>query len=172
MKLSTNAYPVLLSLAALLAGSCHGFNSPGLSTRKILHPSLTDSKQTHLFVNNPIDEDYDYDLEYAYRGDEYASYEPYDDREPLQDNRMLIDVTNGVLQTASSSFKNVEGMANGLLKEQPVTALAIFVGAGVVTAYLTGLVILDGSIESLNPSQNGAIPYWDEEILVMTKTIH
>ena len=31
-------------------------------------------------------------------------------------------------------------------------------------AYASGLIILDGYISSLNPAENGGVPYWDENI--------
>jgi hypothetical protein len=169
MKLSATTYPCLVALAALLAGSSHGFAIRSFTTK-------TRSISSRVWVqNDPFQlEDFsrdDYDLEYAYRGDDY-DYEYGYDREPLQENRVLIETTNSVLRAMHNSFQNVEEIANTLLKEQPMVALGIFVSAGLVAAYLLGFLILDGCIESWNPNQNGAIPYWDDEILVMTRKLH
>ena len=121
-----------------------------------------------LFVQN---ENYqDWDTDYIEDDDDYG-YDA-DDYEPLQEHRQLIETTNSVLKTAHRSFQHVETMANHLLQDNPLAALGIFVVAGLLTAYGLGFVLLDGDLESLNPAANGAVPYWDEEILVMTRKIH
>lgn len=78
---------------------------------------------------------------------------------------------NSFLRASQRSFQNVESMTNRLLNRQPLVALALFVGAGALVAYLSGLVFLGGYIENWNPAENDAVPYWDEEILIITKKV-
>jgi hypothetical protein len=122
----------------------------------------------------------DFELDYKYYTDMQVMADDYDydfhasseSESESEEDRWKIQVTNHVLRTLHYSFKNVEGTANGLLEENPLIAFAIFAGAGLVAAYLLGLLILDGCMESWNPIQNGVVPYWDEEILVMVRKIH
>lgn len=78
---------------------------------------------------------------------------------------------NNFLRASQRSFQNVESMTNRLLNRQPLVALALFVGAGALVAYLSGLVFLGGYIENWNPAENDAVPYWDEEILIITRKV-
>jgi len=94
-----------------------------------------------------------------------------EDYEPLQENRQLIDTTNTVLRTFHRSFKNVETMANDLLNENPILSIVVFVGCGLFVAYTMGFFLLDGEMESILPTENGQVPYWDEEILVIERKI-
>lgn len=78
---------------------------------------------------------------------------------------------NSFLRASQRSFQNVESMTNRLLNRQPLVALALFVGAGALVAYLSGLIFLGGYIETWNPAENDAVPYWDEEILIITRKV-
>ena len=61
-------------------------------------------------------------------------------------------------------------MTNDLLKTNPMVALLIFVGAGALVAYISGFFFLGGYIETWNPAENDSIPYWDDEILIISRT--
>lgn len=88
-------------------------------------------------------------------------------RAPLtEDERKREELTNAVLNASRSSFQNVEGKAFNLLEENPLLAFLIFVALGLVVAYISGFIFLGGYISSANPVENGAIPYWDEQLPV------
>ena len=73
-----------------------------------------------------------------------------------------VAAADNFLKANYDSFKNVEGLTNQVLQNNPLLAVGIFIGAGLFVAYLTGFLILDGNIESWNPAENGSIPYWEE----------
>ena len=161
---------LLLSLCASFATGFQPSLMAATRTSRTRQPSTSQPPHV-LWVNN--DSFQDWDTDYSDDDDDY-DYKDYDhyDYEPLQENRQLIQTTNSFLKAMHSSFQNVEGMANYLLQENPLVAISIFVTSGLVAAYALGFVLMDGDMESLNPAANGAIPYWDEEILVMTRKIH
>jgi len=66
--------------------------------------------------------------------------------------------------TTQQSFQNVESMSENLFTNQPLVALVLFVSCGLLVAYVSGIVFLDGYISSLNPAMNGDVPYWDEDV--------
>lgn len=68
-----------------------------------------------------------------------------------------------LFQGLMPSFKNVERLTEYLLNNQPLVATAVFLLAGLVTAYALGLVFLDGYISSLNPADNGGVPYFSPD---------
>lgn len=76
---------------------------------------------------------------------------------------------NSFLRASHASFQHVETSTNQLLNRHPMIALAIFVGTGALVAYLTGLFFLGGYIETWNPVDNDSIPYWDDEILIVSR---
>ena len=87
-----------------------------------------------------------------------------------QTQKLAEDTINSVLKSSQASFKNVEQLTFGLLQQRPFVALGIFLAAGALVAYLTGFFILDGYIDSLNPAENDAVPYWNEpEIHTITR---
>eukprot|EP00567_Pseudictyota_dubia_P000631 CAMPEP_0197467872 /NCGR_PEP_ID=MMETSP1175-20131217/65793_1 /TAXON_ID=1003142 /ORGANISM="Triceratium dubium, Strain CCMP147" /LENGTH=221 /DNA_ID=CAMNT_0043003961 /DNA_START=72 /DNA_END=734 /DNA_ORIENTATION=- len=75
-----------------------------------------------------------------------------------------LSLTDSLIEKTHLSFKNVETMSENLFANRPLVALAIFVILGLTVAYLSGLVFLDGYISSLNPAQNGGVPYWNENV--------
>ena len=83
--------------------------------------------------------------------------------------RQRIELANNFLRASRSSFKNVESITNYLLNENPAIAIGIFVTVGLVVAYMTGFFFLGGYIETWNPAENDSIPYWDDEVLVITR---
>ena len=86
------------------------------------------------------------------------------------ESQLAKDTINSVLKNSQASFKNVEQLTFGLLQQRPFVALGIFLAAGALVAYLTGFFILDGYIDSLNPIENDAVPYWNEpEIHTITR---
>ena len=93
------------------------------------------------------------------------------DTTALERQRDLERQVNNFLRASQRSFQNVESMTDGLLTRQPLVALALFVGAGAFVAYLSGLIFLGGYIETWNPVENDAVPYWDEEILIITRKV-
>ena len=86
-------------------------------------------------------------------------------------DRRTTELVNSFLKASRSSFKNVETSTNQLLNAQPLVALSIFVGMGVLVAYILGFFFLGGYIETWNPVENDAIPYWDDEVLVITRVV-
>ena len=86
----------------------------------------------------------------------------------LRDEKQ-IEMANSFLRASRSSFKNVETMTDGLLKDQPLIAIGIFLGLGLMVAYISGFFFLGGYIETWNPAENDAIPYWDYEVLIINR---
>mmetsp|Transcript_18248 Transcript_18248/g.21065 ORF Transcript_18248/g.21065 Transcript_18248/m.21065 type:complete len:196 (-) Transcript_18248:57-644(-) len=84
--------------------------------------------------------------------------------------KKVIDVINSILKDSRCSYKNVEKNTYMLLSKQPVIAFAIFIGMGLIVAYMLGFFFLGGYITSGNPYENGAIPYWEEDICEICKT--
>ena len=78
---------------------------------------------------------------------------------------------NHVLRASQKSFKHVESGTNRLLNRQPLVALAIFVGAGAMVAYMMGMIFLGGYIETWNPAENDVVPYWDDPVLVIERKV-
>lgn len=78
---------------------------------------------------------------------------------------------NRVLLASSKSFENVETATNSLLRQQPLVALAIFIGAGVMVAYMLGMFFLGGYIENWNPVENDVVPYWDDPVLIIERKV-
>ena len=87
----------------------------------------------------------------------------YEQHRRLQQHQQH-SLADSLLENSHSSFKNVEHMSESLFTNQPMVALVIFLGLGSVVAYMSGLVFLDGYISSLNPAQNGGVPYWNENV--------
>lgn len=86
----------------------------------------------------------------------------YYQQSPLSaDERVLQDAFNQFVLASRDSFKNVERATDFLLEKQPWLALTIFVGAGLLVAYISGFFILCGYIDSINPAENNAVPYWE-----------
>ena len=81
-----------------------------------------------------------------------------------EDQRRRKELTNSFLKASRSSFKKVEGATDSLLAQKPVIAMMIFLGAGLLVAYVSGFAILDGYIDVSNPMDNAAVPYWDEDL--------
>jgi hypothetical protein len=164
----------------LLAG-CHAFQAPVIARGRLPGEQrgirrINSENPCQLGSTNseyPDYDDFELDCKYNYYNDMQVMEDDYDFHpSEREEDRWKIQVTNTVLRTLHYSFKNVESAANGLLEEDPLIAFAIFAGAGLLAAYLLGLIILDGCMESWNPIQNGFVPYWDEEILVMVRKIH
>jgi hypothetical protein len=84
-----------------------------------------------------------------------------------EEQRRRIELTNSFLKASRSSFKKVEGATDSLLDKNPVIAMMIFLGAGLLVAYVSGFAILDGYIDVSNPMDNAAVPYWDEDLATM-----
>lgn len=82
-------------------------------------------------------------------------------------DRQRTELTNKVLKASRSSFRHVEGHTFRLLDEQPMLAMALFIGVGLLVMYMTGFAFLGGYISSPNPLENGAVPYWDEDLSTM-----
>ena len=78
---------------------------------------------------------------------------------------------NHVLRASQKSFKHVESGTNRLLNRQPLIALAIFIGAGAMVAYMMGTIFLGGYIETWNPAENDVVPYWDDPVLVIERKV-
>lgn len=81
-----------------------------------------------------------------------------------QEQHSQHSLADSLLENSHISFKNVEHMSESLFTNQPLVALVIFLSLGSVVAYMSGLVFLDGYISSLNPAQNGGVPYWNENV--------
>jgi hypothetical protein len=81
-----------------------------------------------------------------------------------ENERQRIGMTSRLLKDAGSSFRNMQGKTDDLLEKQPFMALAIFLVVGLIAAYISGFAILGGYMSSANPAENGAIPYWDDEL--------
>lgn len=79
-----------------------------------------------------------------------------------------IESINNFIRATRSSFRNVEGNTFRLLSQQPLVALVIFVVAGLFVAYISGFVILGGYISSPNPLENAEVPYWDDDLSILT----
>jgi hypothetical protein len=75
-----------------------------------------------------------------------------------------VQVANTILKHSRLSFRNVEGLTDDLLSNHPILAVGVFLGFVLLIAYMSGFVILDGYISSVNPLENGAVPYWDEDV--------
>lgn len=81
-----------------------------------------------------------------------------------EDERRRIELTNSFLKASRTSFKNFEGATDSLLDKNPLIAFGIFIGLGLLVAYISGFAILDGYIDSTNPLDNAAVPYWNEDL--------
>ena len=82
----------------------------------------------------------------------------------LTDQEHHVQVANTILKHSRLSFRNVEGLTDDLLSNHPILAVGGFLGVVLLIAYMSGFVILDGYISSVNPLENGAVPYWDEDV--------
>lgn len=89
----------------------------------------------------------------------------YDDGEG---DRRRTELTNKALKASRTSFRHVEDNTFRLLDEQPMLAMAIFVGLGLLVMYISGFAVLGGYMSSPNPMENGAVPYWDEDLSNLT----
>lgn len=95
-----------------------------------------------------------------------------------QQHNQQHSLADSLLENSHLSFKNVEHMSESLFTNQPVVALVIFLSLGSLVAYMSGLVFLDGYISSLNPAQNGGVPYWnenlptDEDSILLLNSLH
>jgi len=67
-----------------------------------------------------------------------------------------------ILNEGTKSFRFIETRTSKLLSNNPIIALTIFVGVGLIVAYMTGAFFLKGYISSGNPYMNGAVPYWED----------
>jgi hypothetical protein len=85
--------------------------------------------------------------------------------EQQQQQQRHVEITNNILKASRSSFRHVEGVTDSLLSDNPAIALGIFVGLGLIVAYISGFAILDGYMDSSNPLENGVVPYWDEDLV-------
>ena len=85
-------------------------------------------------------------------------------RHSFETDRLLSDSPQ-VMDDLRQSFRNVETETNFLLQKKPALAFAIFVAAGLIVAYMSGFFFLGGYIDSSNPYENGAVPYFEEEVL-------
>ena len=119
-------------------------------------PSLQLYYQSDGSAESESESDDDYEFRTRYYGISSVNNEQKGER-----------IANAVLKSSQSSFKNVERKVDGLLEDNPIVALSIFVGAGCFVAYLTGLFFLGGYIEDLNPASNAKDPYWDDQILII-----
>ena len=88
-----------------------------------------------------------------------------------EDSHGAARAISGALMESRRSFGHVEGSTYRLMSQRPAVALAIFVAAGAIVAYLSGLFFLGGYISSANPYENGAIPYWEEDVCEICKQI-
>jgi len=84
------------------------------------------------------------------------------DQHQHENPRWVTDSINTSSKAARKSFRYVEKTTFSLLTGKPLVALAIFVAAGVVAAYLSGFFFLEGYIENWNPVENDMVPYWDD----------
>ena len=91
-------------------------------------------------------------------------YHDDDDDNNENEQRRRMELTNNFLKASRTSFKNFEGATDSLLDKNPFVAIIIFFGIGLFVAYVSGFAILDGYIDSSNPMDNGAVPYWDEDL--------
>ena len=174
--LKTPTFCLLVSLLFMLP-ECNGFQTTVVATVHKLNQNARASQtaapfashEQQLAVNNsPCTSDrssMDTSIRLFYKDDDNMDAASY------QRQREFEMKVNSFLRASQDSFQNVEAMTNSLLNRQPLLALAIFVGAGALVAYLSGLVFLGGYIETWNPVENDSIPYWDEEILVITRKV-
>lgn len=88
----------------------------------------------------------------------------YHDDDDDEGGRQRIKLANTFLKASHSSFKNIEGVTDSLLSNNPMIAILIFVGLGLLVAYISGFAILHGYIDSSFPMDNAAVPYWEEEL--------
>jgi len=84
------------------------------------------------------------------------------DEDQHENPRWVTDSIHTSSKAAQKSFRFVEKTTFSLLYEKPMLALAIFVAAGMMVAYMSGFFFLDGYIENWNPVENDIIPYWDD----------
>lgn len=90
--------------------------------------------------------------------DEYIYYQQV----PLsEEEKYRQEVVNSFVVASRDSFKNVESATDFLLAKQPIVAFMIFIGAGLLVAYISGFFILGGYIDDINPALNNPVPYWD-----------
>lgn len=89
----------------------------------------------------------------------------YDDGEG---DRRRTELTNKALKASRTSFRHVENNTFRLLDEKPMLAMAIFVGLGLLVMYISGFAVLGGYMSSPNPMENGAVPYWDDDLSNLT----
>mmetsp|Transcript_32000 Transcript_32000/g.49485 ORF Transcript_32000/g.49485 Transcript_32000/m.49485 type:complete len:176 (+) Transcript_32000:66-593(+) len=76
-----------------------------------------------------------------------------------------VETTNAALGELRANFGGVERFVFRLLSRYPEVAFVIFVGAGLLVAYIVGMMFLGGYISDMNPLENGAVPYfWEEDI--------
>ena len=179
--------PFAILSSCIILASCHAFQASvvvktpasvggRLPKENVCRPINKNENRCKLRSTNSEYPDYvDFELDYKYYTELRVLEDDFDfmglsGKE--EEDRWKIQLTNNVLGALHYSFKNVENNANGLLEENPLVAFTIFAGAGLVTAYVLGLFILVGCMESWNPIQNGFVPYWDEEIHVMVRRIH
>lgn len=145
-----------MSCSSVFLSSSSSSNSENYDYKEGFSPQDALDIYNHRFYSQ-IDKDYD----------EYNDNITVGDEDPL-----LVDATNNFLKALRASFRTVEQPTTELLQKQPLIALALFVSVGLFLAYILGFIILDGCIESWNPAENGAVPYWDEEIHTISRRIH
>lgn len=94
-----------------------------------------------------------------------------EEEEENKSDGAIIDLINSIMKESRRSYAFIEGHTFRLLSKRPGVAFAIFVGMGLLVAYMMGFFFLEGYISSANPYENGAIPYWDEDVCDVCNSI-
>jgi hypothetical protein len=166
---NSSIYYLIVSLLLYLLQESDGFQPVASSTiiPKGSHSNLLEaaSPNNYCSLRNPSRENGQTSIQLFYQDDDNNPDGAFDRQ---RDFELKV---NSVLRASQSSFQHVEGLTNGMLKRHPMIALAIFVGTGTLIAYLTGLFFLGGYIETWNPVENDSIPYWDDEILIISRNV-
>jgi len=109
-------------------------------------------------------------LEAAITADDVDAAAPADDDDEYyyaqsEEPAQWVETTNAALGELRANFGGAERFVFRLLSRYPEVAFVIFVGAGLLVAYIVGMMFLGGYISDMNPLENGAVPYfWEEDI--------
>ena len=164
-------YYLFLSLVCLGPGGGDAFQSFPPNFRTTPHANLVPLNPFRMNTN-PDTHTMTDRVQLFYQSERNDSGSSNSNRERNVSTERLVErKVNSVLRASHTSFQYVESMTDGLLNRHPIIALAIFVGAGALVAYVTGLVFLGGYIENWNPAVNDSVPYWDEEILIISRKV-
>lgn len=155
-------FHLLIAVCQLFFGVSDGFQSQG-------HISITSSPISGCWTRT-ISTDSCVRIQRPQFSSLYYREENGDGTDFLTD-KQNVEMANNFLRASRSSFKNFESLTIELLNRQPLLALTIFVGLGLMTAYMLGFLFLGGYMETWNPAENDSIPYWDDEVLIISRNV-